>query len=372
MKRYWLIGLWTCLLAACGNEGPPGREALRVDLAMGGGAPAGFLRAEQPRQFHFPADHGPHDGFQHEWWYLTGNLETPSGRRFGYQFTLFRVALAPQAGDRPSAWAAHQVWMGHAALTDAQAGVHRADERFAREALGLAGARAAPFAVHLEGWRLAAAEDGTWQLQVEADEFALSLDLAALRAPVLQGEHGLSRKSNQAGNASYYYSVARLRTSGSVRRGTERHPVSGLSWLDREWSTSALGPDQAGWDWLSLQLDDGSDLMYYRLRLKNGETDPHSGGSLVRADGRRFDLGPDNTHLQALQWWQTGDGTRYPVGWSVKLKDPALDLRVTPLLPGQLMDLSVRYWEGAVEVSDVRGQLVGRGYLELAGYDASH
>ncbi len=370
-RRLWgglLAGLLTA--AACTPE-PPSAPRIRVAAALGEGPADGFARALGPRRFVFPADHGPHPDYRNEWWYLTGNLSDDAGHQYGFQVTWFRIGLQADAKPRASRWATRQVWMAHAALSDLDGGRHLAAERFARDALGLAGARADPLRVWLEDWSLSASgSDFPWHLQADAGRFALDLDLSALRAPVLQGEDGLSRKSAQPGNASYYYSITRLGTRGHVRiDGTER-PVSGLSWLDREWGTSALAADQVGWDWLALQLADGTDFMYYRLRRSDGSTAPESTGMLLGPDGARRPLTPADLALDAVRFWSAPDGARYPIAWSVLVRPLGRRWRVEAALDDQLMDLGVRYWEGAVRVLDpASGELLGRGYLELAGYE---
>ncbi len=365
MRRLGLLLI--VLLAACEGEERSTAADISVDQVMGAAPEPGFARAWHPRELVFPQDHGAHPDFATEWWYLTGNLRDESGRRFGYQFTLFRVALRPGQPAPESAWRTHQIYMGHVAISDIAAGAHHSAERFARAAAGLAGARAAPFDVWLGSWSL---RGGTaffpLQLAADEDEFGLSLQLHAGTKPrVLQGEAGLSRKSDRPGNASYYYSFTRLPTRGELRIGDRRFRVQGDSWFDREWSSSALDSDQAGWDWFALQLQDGRDLMFYQLRDKQGGVHPFSQGSLVEADGSSQRLLPEAVQLTPLRYWQAKDGTRYPVAWRLRVADHGLDLEVQALLDDQLMDHSVRYWEGAVRVS---GSHRGSGYLELSGY----
>ena len=364
--RYLLL-LLALLLSACEPGPPASAPAVRVDQVMGSPPDPGFARALQPRSFEFPQDHGAHPDYATEWWYLTGNLETESGRRFGYQFTLFRVGLRPGEALQDSTWRSHQIYMGHLAISDVSSGRHYSAERFARAAAGLAGARTAPFEVWLGPWSMRAAS-GLFPLTVTAEngDIGLSLHLQSGDKPlVLQGERGLSRKSATPGNASYYYSFTRLPTRGELRIGDTVYSVQGNSWMDREWSSSALDTDQAGWDWFALQLDDGRDLMYYQLRNKQGGMHAFSRGSLVAKDGSVRTLLPDQVRLTALRYWQAADGTRYPVGWRLQAPDLQLDLEVQALLDDQQMDHSVRYWEGAVDVS---GSHDGRGYLELSGY----
>ena len=362
-----LLLMLVLLLSGCDSEPPANAPAVRVDQVMGSKPDPGFTRALEPRAFQFPQDHGAHPGYATEWWYLTGNLQTESGRRFGYQFTLFRVALRPGEPLQDSAWRTQQIYMGHMAISDATAARHYSAERFARAAAGLAGARATPFEVWLGPWSMRAAT-GMFPLSVSAqnEDIGLSLQLQSGDKPlVLQGEHGLSRKSATPGNASYYYSFTRLPTHGELRIGDTLYRVQGDSWLDREWSSSALDSDQAGWDWFALQLEDGRDLMYYQLRNRQGGMHAFSRGTLVEADGGVRTLLPRQVQLTPLRHWQARDGTRYPVSWRLQVPELELDLEVQALLDDQLMDHSVQYWEGAVEVS---GSHRGKGYLELSGY----
>lgn len=367
------------LLGGTGARQPsePGRGQLTLAETLSGDD-AGFARADRPRAFVFPQDHGPHPEYRSEWWYLTGNLHTLQGRRFGFQLTFFRFALVPKAPERASPWATDQVYMGHFALTDVQARRFLSFERFARAAVGLAGAQAEPLRVWLEDWVMEGrgGDPGRPVLLIRAqqDDIALDLTLESLKPLVLQGEEGLSQKSAAPGNASYYYSLTRLAARGTVRAGDGRHAVEGLAWMDREWSTSALGEDQTGWDWFSLQLDDGRELMYYQLRRRDGSVDPHSAGTLVGADGIAQRLSSRDVEIAVLDTWASPrDGARYPSGWRVRVPDEALDLEVRPHLGDQEMDLSVRYWEGAARVSGKAGRrsVAGHGYVELTGYAGS-
>lgn len=362
--------LCMCLLVtACDRTPPVSPPVVRVAQVMGAAPDAGFARAIESRPFRFPQDHGAHPDYATEWWYLTGNLHTDSGRRFGYQFTLFRVGLRPGEPAGDSAWRTRQVYLGHLAISDAAGAQHHSAERFARAAAGLAGAQLSPFEVWLGPWSVQADEAfSLLELSAQTDDIGLELRLQADASPlVLQGERGLSRKSATPGNASYYYSLTRLPTEGELRIGETRYRVQGNSWMDREWSSSALDRDQVGWDWFALQLDDGRDLMYYQLRDAVASAHAISSGSLVGPDGQVQSLRPGQVTLTPLRYWQAGDGARYPVGWRLQVAEPALDLEVQALFDDQRMEHSVRYWEGAV---DVDGSHRGRGYLELSGYTA--
>jgi predicted secreted hydrolase len=385
-RRFWWWGS-TLVLAGLAMvvtgyliTSPPPEPAsgVNVSAALGGGDHAGYQRAERPRPFQFPADHGPHPEFRNEWWYVTGNLADADGRRFGYQITLFRIALAPTPPEMDSAWRTNQVYMGHFALTDVADQQHHAFERFSRAALGLAGAQAAPFRVWLEDWELAgpesAPESDIFPLRIRAreGEIAVDLTLTAAKPRVLQGDRGLSQKSAEPGNASYYYSYTRLPTQGTIQIGPRHFTVSGASWLDREWSTRALGPEQSGWDWFALHLDDGRDVMFYRLRHTDGGMHSFSKGVLVAADGQARLLRWNEVELQPLDHWtspHTGD--RYPIRWRLRVPAESLDLTVTAKLADQEMRLTVRYWEGAVSVAGRAGDraIDGRGYLEMTRYE---
>ncbi len=365
----WLALLSILLLTGCTADTPQ-PEPLQVAQALGGVSDEGFARAFEPRAFRFPQDHGPHPEFRNEWWYFTGNLRAEDGRDFGFQVTLFRIALQPRPIASSSAWRSNQIWMGHAALSDLHAGKHRAFERFARQGAGLAGATLQPFKVWLEDWQLQqVADDAPWQLRVPTDEFELRLELRPLSPIILQGDNGLSQKSGTPGNASYYYSIPRLRASGTLNYQGANLRVQGQSWLDREWSTSALGVDQQGWDWFSLQLQDGRNLMYYQLRRKDGSIDPFSAGSISDAAGLKQRLKPQQIRLTPLKFWDSED-RRYPIEWRLELEGAPNPWRISALLADQEMRLSVNYWEGAVEVRDESsGEALGKGFLEMTGYD---
>jgi len=374
-----LIAVLALVLAGCA---PPPLAASVVAQA----APAdssGFARAEGPRPITFPADHGPHDDYQTEWWYFTGNLTADTGEHFGYQLTFFRRALQPPAGRaaRSSAWATEQVYLAHFALTDVAGRKHYAFEKLARGAAGLAGAQAQPFRVWLDDWSVAAQEGGNLsdigapnRLVASDGDVALDLILRNRKPPVLQGEDGYSRKGPEPGNASYYYSLTRMDAGGQVTVGGKTYAVDGLGWMDHEFSTSALGPEQVGWDWFSLQLDDGSELMAFQLRRADGSADDFSSGTVVAPDGSSRTLGPgDFTIAPTGEWRSPRTGGVYPSGWRVTVPSAGLDLTVAPYLDDQEMLLSFTYWEGAASVEGTAGgqPVTGDGYVELTGYAGS-
>jgi len=328
-------------------------------------APESFRQVTGPRAFHFPEDHAAHPGFRNEWWYFTGNLDGPGGRPFGFQFTLFRFEL--DHAPRPdSAWSADAVWMAHLALSDVEAREFHQSERFARGALDLAGATDERW--WLRDWVVARSGD-RFELKAETPEFGLDLVLEGLRPIVEQGDRGYSRKGRQPGNASHYYSITRLAVTGNIRIADRDAPVHGLAWLDREWGSSQLDGNLAGWDWFSLQLDDGRDVMVYRLRTEGGEASRFSAGKVVNPDGTSTTLAADDFTATPRRSWRDAEGHRWPVEWTIEIPAENLALDVAARFDDQRWRGAVSYWEGAVRVRDAdNGALLGRGYLELSGY----
>jgi predicted secreted hydrolase len=344
-------------------------------LELGPGLdPAGFARATAIQEYHLPEDHGPHLEYQTEWWYYTGNLAAADGRRFGFQLTFFRRGLAPGRVAGPGL-ATHQIYFAHLAITDVAAREHLFAERWSRGAGGLAGAEGAPFRVWLEGWRAeTAGGDDAVRLLAREGSLLVDLELEARKPLVRHGERGLSPKSDEPGNASHYIGYTRLSARGRLAARGDPTPVSGEAWFDHEWSTSALGAGAVGWDWFSLQLEDGHELMYFQIRRENGATAAVSGGTLVDDAGRTRRLGAAAVSLAALDHWTSPHtGTTYPSRWRLRVPREGLDLVVEPWLPDQEMRTSFVYWEGAVRVSGTRRgrTLGGHGYVELTGYARS-
>jgi predicted secreted hydrolase len=338
---------------------------------------AGFSRASGPRSFSFPLDFGPHPDFQTEWWYYTGNLAAPDGRRFGYQLTFFRRAILPAAEQaaRTSAWATNQVYLAHFTFSDIQAGNFHYFEQFDRGAAGLAGAEGLPsFQVWLGNWSVSQTGAQTYRLAAQQGGITLALELVDRKGPVLEGIDGYSQKGADPGNASYYFSQTRLDSSGTLAVGEKSFAVQGSSWMDHEFSTSALAPDQVGWDWFALQLDDGSELMVYTVRKADGSVDPYSQGMLIAADGSHRRLTRDDFTITILEHWQSPHSAAiYPSGWRVEVPSAQLDLMVRPRLADQELRVSFTYWEGAVQIEGARAgkPVSGSGYVELTGYQES-
>ena len=384
------------LLALTAFSPLPAERALAAVADPTAGRPPAYAQAISPLPLEFPGDQGPHPDFRQDWWYLTGNLDSADGGRFGFELTIFRFALAPNPRQSPtvgsptaagsSRWRTRQIYLGHFAVTDVARHRFRFTARLARGALGLAGAQANPPRVWIDNWRIGGTaaqeptagkstpENPTWRLQAAGHGYVLSLRARPLLAPVLNGDQGFSRKSGEPGNATYYYSIPRVAVQGTISRDGRPLKVRGLAWLDREWGSGSLGPQEVGWDWFGLQLGDGSCLMFYSLRDRSGMEDPYSAGTWVGLDGRSRPLSRNDVHIQVLEYWTDPGGARYPSRWRLVAPALGLDVTVHPVLADQELVTSPRYWEGAVDVSGTRGgrPLTGRGYVELVGYAAGN
>ena len=358
-----------------GVAGPAGNHS---GGDLGASRTAGWRSAAPGYVFRFPEDHASHPDYRIEWWYYTGNVESRDGRRFGYQVTFFRVGVDP-APANPSRWAVRDVFMTHVAVSDPAKGRYRYAERLSRGGPGLAGAKADRYEVWNEDWTAGLDNQGRHRLRTTGGPAAVDLVLDPGEPPVINGENGISRKGAQPGNASHYYSLMRMPTRGTLIIDGERIDVAGTSWMDHEFGTSFLEPGQQGWDWLSLQLDDGSEMMLYQMRRDDGSRDPHSSATLVRPDGRAIHLASaDFTLVPAGEMYVSpASGARYPVGWRIAIPAHGLALTVsTPLANQELRTAAstgVTYWEGAIDVAGTaRGRRVsGRGYLEMTGYAGS-
>lgn len=334
---------------------------------------SGFARAVEPLEWQFPRDYGAHPDFQTEWWYYTGNLADDTGRRFGFQFTIFRRAISPEESDTNSEWRSNQLYMAHFAVTDVAADQFYHEERFSRAGAGLAGATVDPvYRVWLEDWEVIAQNSDATLTTIRAatDSVALDLTLEQGKPPALQGDNGLSAKGAEAGNASYYYSLSRLLTQGTVTIEGQSYIVTGTTWKDHEFSTSALGGDAQGWDWFGLQLDDDRELMVGQIRLNEGGRDPYFGGLLVNADSTTQYLPAEAISIEALNTWTSPHtGAVYPARWDVTIDlgdGEQLHLILTPQIADQeLAGGDIAYWEGTVRIE---GDVTGYGYAELTGY----
>lgn len=340
-----------------------------------------FRSAEPGYRYAFPHDHFNHPDFQTEWWYHTGNLRTAKGRRFGFELTFFRLGVERKAAP-PAVWDIRDVWLAHLALSDIDGGHFLYTERLNRSGAGIAGADEGQARVWNGNWQTqwkldprAPGAMASQQLQAVADRFSFELTLKTLKPPVIHGENGISQKAEGPGRASHYISFTRLLTSGVLILDGQRFNVDGESWMDHEFFTHQLAPDQSGWDWFSLQLSDGSEIMLFELRRKDGTSDPYSAGTYVDPRGRSTHLSAKDFSLAPGKTWSSPvSGGRYPIEWSIRVPSLALDAAITtPLLQQELVSktsAAPSYWEGSIKVAATRNgrPISGLGYLEMTGY----
>lgn len=355
-------------------------------------------------EWDFPRDHWARDGFKTEWWYFTGHLEAEGGDRFAYQFTFFRIGLLRERPDVQSDWGTKDLIMGHAALSTLSypeqgsrgageqgrkikttvGASHRFSEVLYRAVSLLGGFGTFPDSV-IAWSRAPAGTEGTWKLKwngeafdfaAEDDElgFSFSLTTRPVKSLILQGPNGFSRKGAGESAASQYYSFTRLVTVGTIEVDGQIHQVKGQSWMDKEFSTHSLGSGQVGWDWFSLQLDDGRELMLYVLRNAEGNVDT-ARGTLVESDAQVSYFGRDAFEISVNDSWTSPSGDSYPSEWRIRHADASLDLIVRPQMADQenrsKLIPTLRYWEGAVDVTSPEGKRVGVGFVEMTGYGSA-
>jgi len=358
--------------------------AANIEIQLGEEDLTRYAKATEIRPLNFPNDLGTHPDYFLEWWYYTGNLMSGNGEEFGYQFTVFRRALASGETTRSSEWGSQQLYFAHFTVTDAVGETFSFYERFSRGGAGLAGVTADPYRVWLDDWEVAEIVGATSsiltasqlqgipaQVHLKAHEADIGLDLTlALAKPVvLQGDKGLSKKSDVPGNASYYYSLTNQQTTGTITTPRGTFQVSGTSWKDHEWSTSQLPDNAVGWDWFSLKLTNGVEIMIFMIRLADGTVEPTSHGVMVLADGSTKPISAETTTIEPLSYWTSPySEATYPIAWQFTIQNEAVDVKIEAVLPQQELRVSTTYWEGAVRVS---GTHTGHGYVELTGYNES-
>ncbi len=331
----------------------------------------------------FPQDHWRHPGYRTEWLYFTGHLEATDGRRFGYQFTFFRIGVLPEPGESASSWSTSAIIMGHAAISDLREGRHDFAELLYRETPLLGGFNDYPDAPIAwtrgpvgtgERWQLDwNGEAFDFSMRDDAQDIGFELSTRPMKPLIFQGPGGFSRKGDGEDAASQYYSFTRLDTAGSLTVGGRSFDVTGTSWMDKEFSSSQLEENQVGWDWFSLQLNDGREVMLYLMRRADGTID-YQNGTIVSVDGEVRYLEGEAYRVTALDFWTSPEtDARYPSRWRIEFSDLDLTLEVVSLLPDQenrsRLSGGVFYWEGACGVLDPSsGAEIGLGYVELTGY----
>ena len=347
-------------------------------LAMASGQTglAEFKTALPGYHYQFPRDYFDHPDYQTEWWYYTGNITGRDGRHFGFELTFFREGVS-RDGLKTSVWDVRDIYMAHFALSDLDAGRFYHVERVNRAGPGIAGIDANRQRIWNGNW------SSEWNGEIQElraldEHFSISLVLRPQKAPVIHGENGVSQKAEGSGHASHYFSFTRLVTEGAIAVDGKTIEVSGLSWMDHEFFTHQLAPDQAGWDWLGVELDDNSELMLYRLRRNDGTADPYSAGTYVDPQGKSRHLGAGDFSFlpQADSWTSPVGSAKYPVAWTIAIPELGMQLNATTRLKSQEVSsgdskLVPTYWEGAITLEGHRGEvgLKGVGYLEMTGYD---
>ncbi|WP_285412377.1 carotenoid 1,2-hydratase [Variovorax sp. efr-133-TYG-130] len=331
-------------------------------------APAAW--ALPPTTLQFPRDFGSHPDLHTEWWYITGHAKTAAGREFGFQVTFFRSRVEATQGMR-SAFAAKNLVFAHAAVTDLEGRVLLHDQRIARAGFGVAEASEADTDVRIRDWSLAR-EGGIYVARIPAGEFSLDLRFTPTQPVLLQGNAGLSRKGPEESQASYYYSEPQLKAQGKLALEGQAFEVNGAAWLDHEWSEALMHPEAVGWDWIGMNLDDGSALTAFHLRRADGSA-LWSGGSFRPRDGVPRIFKNDEVRFDSLKTWESPrTQAKYPTQWRVQT--PAGGFEVRALLDDQELDSRGStggvYWEGLSDLLDAQGRRVGRGYLEMTGYAA--
>jgi predicted secreted hydrolase len=326
-------------------------------------------------RFEFPKDYFDHPDFQTEWWYYTGNLKSANGHRYGFELTFFRQAVSRDPS-QSAAWDVKDLYLTHLALSDLEGQHFYHAERTNRAGPGIAGVSASDARIWNGNWQI------RWQgsdqkLRAIESQFQLNLTLHPQKPPVIHGENGVSQKSEGVGHASYYVSLTRLAASGTIELNGEKLDVSGLAWMDHEFFTHQLDANQVGWDWLSLQLRDNTEVMLFRIRRQDGSLDPFSAGTYVDAQGKSTHLRANDFNLHPLTetWISSVTHATYPIAWRIAIPKLGIELEAHTALASQELagktNLAPSYWEGAITLSGRRtnASLGGVGYLEMTGYD---
>ncbi|MDQ6807922.1 MAG: carotenoid 1,2-hydratase, partial [Verrucomicrobiota bacterium] len=307
--------------------------------------------------------------------YFTGNIDSADGRPFGYELTFFRHGVRPPSDDDAniSRFVVGDLKFAHFTITDGAGRRFHFAQKTSRGAFGEAGFDEGDRLAWIDGWTLRSSTEGTaFDLAAETPEMAVKLHLVGEKPPAIHGNDGVSAKAEGEGHSSHYYSITRLTTSGEVRVGETSHAIRGESWFDHEWATNQLAAGQAGWNWISVQFDDGGDLMLYQMRLANGTADPSSSGTWIDAAGGTTYLPATAFAMKPVRYWKSaGSGANYPIAWQVELPGRHLQFTITAVLDEQELALGpLTYWEGAISAKGTRdGKAIsGRGYLELTGY----
>lgn len=346
------LGCWSC--------SPPSSSS-EISAWMGSNLDTyAFAQVDGTYELSFPLDHGSHNEFLFEWWYLTAILDDQKGREFGVQFTIFRRAFGSD-NTSSNPWRTGQIYLGHFAVSDIQAKNLWSDERFSRGHPELAGAQIEPFRVFVEDWKLASQSSSYFPLELSAGtpHYRVSLAINRGKSMILHGTSGYSQKSPD--HASYYYTFSRLPTNGTLEIEGEKYTVSGFSWLDREWSSQILSEPYRGWYWFSLNFEDGRDLVLFELHADDNNIKTIPTAMWIEPDGSTVRIPAEGWTITPSRYWKS-----YPVEWILEIDD--IRYLIAAKFDDQVMDTSISYWEGVVEITEADA-VVGRGYMELTGYE---
>jgi predicted secreted hydrolase len=341
-----------------------------------------FRQALPGKSYAFPRDHFSHPEFKTEWWYYSGHLQStgPNSKSYGYQLTFFRTGLNRQAKEQKSKWSIHDLYFAHLAVTDDSNKNFQYREKIHRGSLGQAGADEKVLRVWIEDWVLGGNGPAARQHLLKAGDKDLGIDftLTPERPPIIHGLHGISQKGQGEGHASHYYSITRLATSGKLFLKGREVPVNGMTWMDHEFGSAQLQEDQVGWDWFSMQLENGIDAMVYMIRRKDGRSDPHSSGTVLLPDGHSQHLSLSEFGVEVLETWKSQKSqATYPSMWRLRIPGQRLDLTIVPTVKDQELvtnqSTRVTYWEGSVKIEGTHEgrRIGGKGYVELTGYAGS-
>jgi predicted secreted hydrolase len=336
-----------------------------------------WKQAVGPRDWKFPRDHGSHPEYRTEWWYFTGNLADAAGPRYGYQLTFFRQGIRYRLPNPSGPWDIRDVYIAHFALTDSTQKKFQFSERISRSGPGLAGAGTENMDVWLLNWS-ARMKDSAINLQARNDQMEADLILTPQKPIIFHGRNGVSKKGPGGGQASYYTSFTHLETKGFMKTPwNTRTSVKGRSWFDQEFGSNQLTAAQKGWDWFSLYLSDGRELMIYLLRLRDGSIEPASSGTLIEADGKTHHLRLADVSVAILDRWKSlSSGGHYPSRWRIQIPSSGIDLTISPYVADQEIvsgSMGITYWEGAVSGQGTSGRqaVTCQGYVEMTGYAGS-
>ena len=338
-------------------------------------ASAQYRAALPGYRYNFPHDHFNHPDFRTEWWYYTGNVKSEDGHRFGFELTFFRQGV-DRDGKPSTPWQVRDLYLAHLALSDLDGGTFLHAERTNRAGPGIAGASEPERRIWNGNWQVSWEGDDL-SLQAIDERFSIHFTLRAAKPPVIHGQNGLSQKAEGPGRASHYISLTRLKTVGKVELNGQHFHVTGAAWMDHEFFTHQLEPDQTGWDWFSIQLDDNSELMLFNIRRKDGSIDPYSAGTFVDARGKATHLARNEFTMKPTgsAWTSPATHAAYPLRWKILVPKLNIELESSTSLPSQELASSVglvpAYWEGSVLLEGSKGgsPVAGIGYLEMTGYD---